>query len=82
MSECFKKWKKCSNDKSHKEALLRKTIQHWRMNTFSNVRQLFKYFISIQKQNEINEELKRINIDSQAIIQNRKFENEKSEVNK
>lgn len=65
----------------HKEALLRKSINQWRMMSFQFCKQAFKKLVSYQRQQEAASNIKRKVIDQVATQTNIVNDKEKNEVN-
>lgn len=55
----LKLWRMHLRDKRHRQEVLLRTVQHWRKSQFAVVKRIFREFVSLDRQNDANNEIKR-----------------------
>lgn len=64
----FKLWRQHLRERRHKQEVLLRTIQHWRKSQFAVVKRILREFVSLDRQNDALNEIKRKQIEQNAIL--------------
>lgn len=65
----LKLWRQHIRDTKHKQAIILRTMQHWKKSQFAVVKRVFREFVSQDRQNDTINEIKRKHIEQNAITQ-------------
>ena len=65
----FKMWCQRLREIKHKQEILVRTIQHWKKSQFNVVKRVLREFVSKDRQNDAINDIKRAQIDQNAIMQ-------------